>query len=384
MTTTFTLRRSRTFVLVGIGLLGAVALAVVPAAAADAVTSIDGPVNLGTATTFAVLGGDTVTNTGTSTVTGDLGVSPGTSITGIPSPGVLIGTEHATDQVAGQAQDDLTTAFNVAASLTPMTSGLDDLVGLRLVPGVYSGGALSLSGDLTLDGGGDPSAVWVFQAASTLVTGSGTHIDLINGASACNVFWEVGSSATLGTNSQFVGTILSQAAITATTGAQVTGRLLARTTAVTLDTNVVTRPTGCASASGTTVSVSPQISSTAPPAARVGTPYSFRVTATGTGSPTFAVTSGALPAGIVLNATTGVLTGTPTTAGRFAFTITASSGSAPSSSAAYVMVVARPGQGLALTGVDPTPGLLAGLSLTAAGLILILSRTRRAIAHRRR
>jgi len=164
----------------------------------------------------------------------------------------------------------------------------------------------------------------------------------------------------------------------------VTGRLLARTTAVTLDTNVVTRPTGCASASGTTVSVSPQISSTAPPAARVGTPYSFRVTATGTDSPTFAVTSGALPAGIVLNATTGMLTGTPTTPGRFAFTITASSGSAPSSSAAYVMVVARPGQGLALTGVDPTPGLLAGLSLTAAGLILILSRTRRAIAHRRR
>jgi hypothetical protein len=200
-------------------------------------------VALGTAAAFAVLAASTVTNTGATSVTGDLGLSPGTAVTGFP-PGVLTGTLHAADAAAAQAQADLTVAYNAAASQTGGALLAGNLGGQTLTPGLYtSTSSLEVSsGDLTLDAQGDVNAVFLFQMASTFTMTSGRQIILSGGAQAANVFWQVGSSATLGTGSVFKGTILALASITVTTGASVEGRLLARTAAVTLDTNSVTLP----------------------------------------------------------------------------------------------------------------------------------------------
>lgn len=191
---------------------------------------------------FSVLAGTTVTNTGSSSISGDVGVSPGTAVTGFP-PGLAGGTIHSADGAAGQAQSALTAAYLDAAGRLGGTSVAGDLVGKTLTAGVYkSTSSLALTGDVTLDAQGDPAAVFIFQIASTLTTGSGSHVVLINGASACNVFWQVGSSATLGTNSIFKGNILALTSITVTTGVHLDGRVLARNGAVTLDSDVIT---GC-------------------------------------------------------------------------------------------------------------------------------------------
>ena len=222
----------------GIGplLLGLVA-ALVFASSARAAT----PVPLGTAEPFAVLAGSTVTNTGPTVINGDLGLSPGTAVTGFP-PGTVNGSQHVTDAVAAQAQTDLTTAYNNAAGQAPTGTVSADLGGQRLAPGVYrSASSLGLTDALTLDAQGDANAVFIFQAGSTLTTASASSVNLVNGAQACNVFWQVGSSATLGTASNFRGSILALTSITVTTGATVDGRLLARNAAVTLDTNSITR-----------------------------------------------------------------------------------------------------------------------------------------------
>jgi hypothetical protein len=196
-------------------------------------------VNLGTAGNFTVLGGSTITNTGPSVVGGDLGLSPGTSVTGFP-PGIVNGAQYITDAVAAQAQTDLVTAYNSAVSQSTTQTVSSDLGGLTLTPGVYSSASsLGLTGVLTLDAQGNSGAVFIFQIGSALTTASASSINLINGAQACNVFWQVGSSVTLGTNSRFVGSLLSMQSITATTGTSVNGRLLARNGAVTLDTNAV-------------------------------------------------------------------------------------------------------------------------------------------------
>jgi len=216
---------------VGIGVVG------VSSAAAAQPT-----VGLGKATSFAVLGGSTVTNTGASTISGDLGVSPGTAVTGFPPGLVNNGAIHAADALAAQAQADLTTAYVDAAGRTPETAVPADLSGRTYGPGVYAGGTLGLTGTVTLDAAGDPNAVFIFKAASTLITGSSSKVAVINGANPCNVFWKVGSSATLGTNSTFVGTILALTSISAQTQATIQGRLLARNGAVTLDTNTINRP----------------------------------------------------------------------------------------------------------------------------------------------
>jgi hypothetical protein len=211
---------------------------VLPASPASAAES---PIGLGTVGSFAVLAGTTVTNTGPSVIGGELGVSPGTSVTGFPPGLVVNGTIYANESEAAAAQAALGTAFNDAAGRGP-GAAVTDLGGDTLFGGVYTGGALGLTGTLTLDAQGVADTVWIIQAASTLITASASEVVLLNGANPCNVFWLVGSSATLGTGTDFVGTVLAQASITATTGAEVEGRLLARTGAVTLDTNVITLP----------------------------------------------------------------------------------------------------------------------------------------------
>jgi cytoskeletal protein CcmA (bactofilin family) len=197
--------------------------------------------NLGAARSFAVLAASTVTNAGVSSISGDLGLSPGISVTGFP-PGMLAGTLHISDPTTAQAQLDLTAAYNDAAGRTVGAIVLaGNLGGLTLAPGLYkSTSSLEISsGDLTLDAQGDANAVYIFQMASTLVTTVGRKVILAGGAQAANIYWQVGSSATLGVSSVFKGNILALASITATNGASVEGRLLARTAAVTLDYNVV-------------------------------------------------------------------------------------------------------------------------------------------------
>ncbi len=201
-------------------------------------------VDLGSADDFAILAGSTVTNTGSSVVTGDLGLSPGSSVTGFP-PGTLNGTEHISDATAVQAKTDLTAAYNDAAGQTPVTTIATELGGTTLTTGVYdsAAGTFEITGTLILDAAGDADAVFIFLTESTLITAGSSSISLINGAQACNVFWQVGSSATLGTNSTFKGNILALTSATLTTNAAVEGRVLARNGAVTLDTNTVTRAT---------------------------------------------------------------------------------------------------------------------------------------------
>ncbi len=202
--------------------------------------------SLGTAQSFAVLGGAAVTNTGATTVTGDLGVSPGNSVTGFP-PGIVTGgTIHTMNAVAMQAQNDVTTAYNALANTACNTvlTGID-LGGLTLTPGVYCfATSAQLTGTLTLDAQGNANAVFIFQIGSTLTTASNARVQVINAGQACNVFWQIGSSATLGTDTVFVGNILALTSITLNTRASIFGRALARNGAVTLDTNNISVP-GC-------------------------------------------------------------------------------------------------------------------------------------------
>jgi hypothetical protein len=209
------------------------------AVAANAATA---PVSLHSAAKFAVLAAATVTNTGATTINGNLGLSPGTAVTGFP-PGRVNGTVYTADSVALQAQADLTAAYNDAAGRAVTATIPVELGGTTVTPGVYNSaaGTFGITGTLTLDAQGNPAAVFIFQAASTLITASASNVKLINGAKAANVFWQVGSSATLGTYSTLVGTVMALASITVTTGVTVHGRTLARTAAVTLDTDTINK-----------------------------------------------------------------------------------------------------------------------------------------------
>lgn len=195
---------------------------------------------LGAASSFAVLASSTVTNTGASIVTGDLGVQPGTAVIGFP-PGLVAGTIHAGTGVALAAQTSVTAAWdNVTSQGCTQDLTGQNLGGLTLTPGVYCfSTSAPLVGTLTLNAQGNPAAAFIFKIGSTLVTASGSSALVINGGSVCNVFWQVGSSATLGTTTSFVGNVFAQASITLTTGASLLGRALARSGAVTLDSNTV-------------------------------------------------------------------------------------------------------------------------------------------------
>ena len=185
----------------GVASVAALGLLVALPFSAQAATA---PVPLGTADSYVVLAGAGITNTGKTTLNGDVGTSPSPAITGFNTV-TLNGAKHAADGAAAQAQLDLGTAFTTASNAQPTKAIPVELGGSTLKPGIYSGGALKITGTLTLDGTGNPAGVFIFKAASTLITGSASHVNLIN-VNPCNVFWQVTSSATLGTGSQFVGT----------------------------------------------------------------------------------------------------------------------------------------------------------------------------------
>ncbi|WP_410622893.1 ice-binding family protein [Amycolatopsis sp. cmx-8-4] len=221
--------------------------------------------------------------------TGDLGLSPGASVTGFP-PGVVNGTIHAADAVAAQAKLDLDTAYNDAASRPSTATVPVELGGTTKTPGVYTSpaGTFGITGTVTLDAQGDPNAVFIFKAASTLITASASNVVLVNGARSAEVFWLVGSSATLGTYSVLRGNLMALASITATTGVLVDGRAMARTAAVTLDTTTITRPTGVQQPVATTTRLTSSVNPTV-----AGQPVTFTAVVT-------AVTGGAVPTGMVV------------------------------------------------------------------------------------
>jgi hypothetical protein len=313
-------------------------------------------VQLGTAAPFAVLAGSAVTDVPTSAITGNVGLSPaaGSFYAGLTQAEVT-GTIYATDATGPggsvnnpalltTAKNDLTTAFGTAAGQSPTSTfvaGDNQLGGQTLVPGVYAFGHaatanITAASPLTLNGQGDPNAVFVFQASSDLVTASNSVVQLINGAQACNVFWVVGSSATLSSTSTFVGTLMALTSATLNTGATVQGRILARNGAVTLDHNTITVPSTCTVAA-TTPTTSPATTATTAPA---GTGGGGAAVPTGSGG----TAAGAAAAGATTGTGSGVVpTGFPHTG----------AGGAAHSNDSYLVALG----GLALAGSGVAGGL---------------------------
>ncbi|WP_213283733.1 ice-binding family protein [Cellulomonas hominis] len=253
-------------------------------AAPAGAASYEDAVGLGTAGAYSVLAGSTVTNTGPSVLSGELGVSPGNAITGFP-PGTAGGAIHAGDAAAASAQSSLTTAYLDAEGRAPTGTSLGSAVaGGTYLAGVYNAtSSLGVSGAVTLDGEGDPNAVFVFQVGASMTTASSTSIVLTGNAQACNVFWQVGASATLGSSTAFAGTVMALTSITLDTGTTVAGRVLARNGAVTLDDNVFTDPSCVSTPTTTTVTASPAT-------AGGSTTVTATVSAVGAATPTGTVT----------------------------------------------------------------------------------------------
>jgi Ice-binding-like len=304
---------------------------------------------LGTAQSFAVLGGSTVTNTGPTIVTGNLGVSPGSAVTGFPPGTVVGGTIHAADAVAAQAEAANRTAYGeLASEACNTTYGVPtDLGGLTLVPGVYCfASSAGLTGTLTLNAGGNANAVWVFKIASTLITASDASVALINGAQQCNVFWQVGSSATLGTGTEFVGNVLALASITLTTDATLSGRALAQNGAVTMDSNKVSA-TAC---SVPVTPVAPTIGkSFTPPTILAGGVSNVTITLSNANANAATLSSplvDTLPKGVVISGNPTTTCGGSVTAPSGGSSITLTGGSIPAEGSCTISVnVKAPNQG---------------------------------------
>jgi hypothetical protein len=342
-------------------------------------------VQLGTATPFAVLAGTAVTDVPTSSITGDVGLSPaaGTNYSGLTQAEVT-GTIYSTNGTgpAGNVNDpallttaksDLTTAYVEAAGQPPtttFTAGDNQLGGQTLTPGVYAFGHaatanITAASPLVLNGEGDTNAVFVFQASSDLVTASNSVVQLENGAQACNVFWQVGSSATLDSASTFVGTIMALTSATLDTGATVQGRVLARNGDVTLDANTITTPPTCNATTSTTTTTSPTATTTAPTGATGGTGAS----AGGTGG-----------TGSTAGSTGGVVTSGSTTSGGEAATGTGSAAGSTGSTAIVPSGFPHTGFGGASHSRDNDLIVLGGSALIGAMLFGVIAvRRRRAV-----
>jgi len=326
--------------------------------------------DLGTAKSFAVLAGQTVTNTGPTSVIGDLGVWPGTAITGFP-PGIVTGgTIHAGDAVAMQAQSGVTAAYNVLTSQA-CTSNLTspELGGLTLTPGVYCfTSSAQLTGTLTLNAQGDPNAVFIFKIVSTLTTANASSVLVINGGNDCNVFWQVGSSATLGTDTSFKGNILALTSITLNTGASVvSGRALARNGAVTMDDNTVSIA-GCAvsAATPTPTSTATVVSTFTP--IPTATPVSATLTPIPPTSTAVAATATSVAAATA-TAVAATSTAVAATSTAVAATSTAAAATATSVAAATATSMAATATSVAAatsTAVAATPTAVAATPTTVA------------------
>jgi hypothetical protein len=367
-------------------------LAVGALVAANVAVAAQAQVGLGTAGSFAVLAGAGVTNTGPSVITGDLGTCPTPAITGFP-PGVVLGTQHAADAVACGAQSDLVTAYNDAAGRAPTTTfgGPTDLGGFTVVSGVYTTPtSFAITGTLTLDGQGDPNAVFIFQAGSTVITAPNSTVSLINGTQACNVFWQVGSSATIGVGSTFIGSVLALTSITANTNANIQGRLLARNGATTLDSNVITAPF-CAAAVTTTTATTTlpgattsttvtgaTTTTTSPTATTVGPTATTLVPTATTVNPTSTTTAvGGTPT--TLGSSAAVTTSTASVVNGAAVTTTTGAGAANSGGTTGTTVPAgtstETARSFGSTGADVGwMALVGGLALFFGGAIVLGSR----------
>lgn len=238
-------------VFTAVALLPLLAIFIYPSSS-NAATPVITP---GTTSTYGVLAATTITNAGSTVINGsaggDIGMAPGTSFTGNTSVSAT-GVQHIADTAATTAQTDLVTAFNSISAPAATVLASDELASHVITPGTYStgSGAIANSGALTLDAQGDANAVFIFQAGTTLITSPGSTMTLVNGAQACHVYWKVGSSATLGANSTFVGHVYALTSITANTGASIQGQLLARNGAVNLNANTITN-SACAAAAVT-------------------------------------------------------------------------------------------------------------------------------------
>lgn len=297
------------------------------------------PPSLGAADSFAVLGGSSVTSTGSTVVTGNLGVSPGNTISG--SITVKVGATYRNDSVAKQAQRDATSAYNNLVSRTCTATSITG----PLVRGVYCLSSMQLTDPLILDAANDPNAVWIFKIGTTLTTAQGSSVRVINGGYENNVFWQIGDSVTLGPGTAFLGNVLAHKDITLGSAASISGRLLAQG-AVSLNGNNVSLCCGHITLLPATL-----------PDGTAGVPYtSPSITASGgVGTYVFSVSSGQLPDGLSLNIPApGIISGTPTTAGPFTFTITATDATQVCFGTQTYKIVIGPGGCPSSTAISPS------------------------------
>ena len=359
-------RRTRRLMVSALVALGA-SIATTLIIAGDAHAGIVPTVSMGTAANYSVLAGSTVTNTNPSVIGQSVGLSPGSAVVGFP-PGVVLAPAiiDAASPVTLQAQNDLTTAYaDAALRSVEFTQTNPDLVGDTLIPGVYAATAkapLGLSGQLVLDGQNNPNAVFIFQTDSTLITSTGSSIVLINGASECNVFWQVGSSATLGSGSVFVGNVLALTSITVQSAVVVHGRALARNGAVTLDNDTFTAPS-CIPSTAT----SPP--TTTSPATTTTTP------ATTTPATTIADTATSPSATTIGPAASTASSNVATPISAVDTSTTVSPTGAASTTSFDVTTLTLPSTG---SDVGATSGLGAGALLVGAGAVLAVRRRRSA------